>query len=138
MAHRTVHFSARLPQDLAEDLTELADRLGFSTSATAILLLEEGIRMNRFPGIDFRSTPTGRAAFVTGTGLAVWELAAIWQDHDRNIAKVRKNYPHLTGAQIAAAARYAQANAEEIKAESERGQPSDLLSRHPSLIRIKV
>ena len=138
MTHRTVHFSARLPKELAEELTELADHLGYSTSATAVRLLEEGIRMSRFPGIDFRSTPTGRAASVTGTGLAVWELSAIWEDHGRSIAKVRKNYPHLTGAQIAAAVRYAQAHADEIEAETKRGQPSDPLSQYPSLTRVKV
>lgn len=138
MIRRTAHFSARLPRNLAEDLARFADRMGVSTSAAAVHLLEEGIRMSRFPGIDFRSTPTGRAAFVTGTGLAVWELLSIWQDHGRNVAKVRKNYPRLTHAQIAAAVRYAQAHADEIEAESARGQPPDPLGQHPSLTRVRI
>ncbi len=137
MGHRTAPFSARLPRNLAEDLARYAGSLGVSTSAAAIRLLEEGIRMSRFPGIDFRAAATGRAAFVTGTGLSVWELFSVWQDHGRSVAKVRKNYPHLTVAQVAAAARYAQAYRAEIEAESARGQPPDPLGHYPTLARVR-
>lgn len=34
--------------------------------------------MQPYPGIDFRWTPAGRAPCVTGTGLTVWEVHAVW------------------------------------------------------------
>jgi len=70
-------------------------------------LLKEGLRMAEVPGIDFRWTPTGRRAHVIGTGLTVWELHAIFRDHGGSRARVLKNYPHLTAAQLDAALRYA-------------------------------
>ncbi len=73
--------------------------------------------MARFPGIDFRWTPAGRAPHVTGTGLSAWELYRIWLDHGRDPARVRGNYPHLTLEQVHAAIAYATAYSREIPPE---------------------
>lgn len=69
--------------------------------------------MNRFPGIDFRWTPTGRRPHITGTGLTVWEMRMIWEDHGGRLAGVRRNYPHLRPSQILAGVAYFKAHPEE-------------------------
>jgi uncharacterized protein (DUF433 family) len=122
-AKDTVHFSARVPRSLARDLADIADRLGTSVSGAAVRLLEEGVRMSRHPGIDFRPTLSGRRAFVTGTGLAVWEVDWLWRAHGRATKKLLEAYPHLTPSQVAAATAYADAYTEEIARERRLAQP---------------
>lgn len=70
--------------------------------------------MAKFPGIDFRGTPTGRAPHVGGTGLSVWEMFAIWRDHKEELPRIRENYPSLTPAQIHAGVGYAKAYIHEM------------------------
>ncbi|MBI2899169.1 MAG: hypothetical protein HYY17_03230 [Planctomycetes bacterium] len=113
-AKKTVYFSARLPARTKSTLEKFARENRLSSSAAATQLLEEGLRMNRFPGIDFRWTPSGRQAHVTGTGLTAWEMHMIWTDHGRRVEKVLKNFPHLSAVQILAAARYIEAYPDEI------------------------
>lgn len=104
---KTVHFNARLPRDVSEQLRRFAERRRISTSAAAAQLLNEALRMERFPGISFRWTAIGRQPFVTGTGMMVWELHHVWLDHRRDVARVLRNYPHLKAPQVNAAAAYA-------------------------------
>lgn len=104
---KTVHFNARLPQDVSEELRRYAERRRISTSAAAAQLLDEALRMEKFPGVSFRFTATGRQAFVTGTGMMVWELYHVWHDHKRDVQAVLKNYPHLKAPQVNVAAAYA-------------------------------
>src|SRR5438874_2082393 len=108
------YFGARIPKKTRLSLEQYADKKGLSASAAAAQLLEEGLRMERFPGIDFRWTPSGRKAHVTGTGLAAWEMHMIWESHGKSVEKILKNYPHLSAAQIQAGATYSEAHREEI------------------------
>jgi uncharacterized protein (DUF433 family) len=85
-----------------------------STSGAAAQLIEEGLRMTRFPGVDFRWTPTGRTPFVTGTGLSVWELHHLWKSFADDAANLVKRYPHLTRAGVGAAIAYARAHLDEM------------------------
>lgn len=110
---RSVHFNARLPKEVSDRLRSYAERRRISASAAAVELLDEALRMESFPGIDFRWTAIGRQPFVIGTGLTVWELYHVWIDHGRNVQRVRKNFPHLTPAQVSSAASYVQAFANE-------------------------
>jgi uncharacterized protein (DUF433 family) len=100
------YFAARIPKSTRSALEEYAGRKRLSASAAAAQLLEEGLRMEQFPGIDFRWMPSGRKAHVTGTGLSAWEMHLIWESHGKSAEKVRKNYSHLTAAQILAGAAY--------------------------------
>jgi len=104
---RTVHFNARLPQDVSDELRRFAERRRISTSAAATQLLDEALRMDRFLGISFRWTAIGRQPVVTGTGMTVWELYHVWLDHKRDATAVLSNYPHLKASQVAAVAAYA-------------------------------
>ncbi|HLF91947.1 MAG TPA: hypothetical protein VJB14_00665 [Planctomycetota bacterium] len=108
-----IYFGARIPKKTRLALERYADERRLSSSAAAAQLLEEGLRMERFPGIDFRWTPSGRKAHVTGTGLAAWEMHMIWESHRKSVEKVLKNYPHVSAAQIQAGAAYIEAHREE-------------------------
>jgi len=65
--------SFRLPEELLKRLDEEASSQG--TSATVLLasILDEGLKMRRFPRIVYRDGPTGRRAAVEG-GPDVWEI----------------------------------------------------------------
>ena len=106
---KSVHFNTRLSDRVTKMLRDYAARYRVSPSAAAAQILEEGLRMEHFPGIDFRPTVCGREPFVTGTGLTVWEMFHIWRDHKEEIRGVLRNYPHLKPVQINAAVAYAKA-----------------------------
>ena len=137
MSAKSVRFSARLPRDVAKSLAAYAKRYRISTSEAAVRLLDEALRTARHPGIDFRWTPVGRQAFVTGTGLAVWELWMIWRAHDKDRRRLDKGYPHLTPAQVGAAIGYAEAYLPEIEQELE-GATSFDAGTHPGVRVVKV
>lgn len=104
---KTVHFNARLPREVSKELRRFAERRRISTSAAASQLLDEALRMDRFPGVSFRWTAIGRQPFVTGTGMMVWELYHVWLDHQRDARSVLRGYPQLKAGQITAAVAYA-------------------------------
>jgi uncharacterized protein (DUF433 family) len=105
----TLQFNLRLPERLQQELAEFVGKAGDSTSAVAITALKEWVRMQKFPGIDFRWSPGGRQPFVTGTGLTVWEVYHIWLDHDEDVEKIEKNYQNLKRARISVTVAYAKA-----------------------------
>jgi uncharacterized protein (DUF433 family) len=113
---KLVYFASRIPERTRTALKQYAVSRRLSESAAASQLLEEGLRMERFPGIDFRWTPSGRKAHVTGTGLSAWEVHLLWEAHGGKVAGVRRHYPHLSAAQVQAGAAYIGAHPEEIPA----------------------
>jgi uncharacterized protein (DUF433 family) len=109
----TTQFNVRVPVKLLRELEALVRR-GDSTSGLAVQALNEWVRMAKYPGIDFRWTPTGRKPHVTGTGLSVWEVHQLWMHHKRNVEKLVANYPHLSPTQVNAALGYAAAYLDEM------------------------
>lgn len=53
-------------------LEKLAKRRGVAPATMGAAYVDEGTRMDLHPGVEFRSTPAGRTAFVRGTRLQVW------------------------------------------------------------------
>jgi predicted DNA-binding protein len=70
---RTKPFSARFSADLIAKLDAHSGRTGQSKARIAERLIEEGLKIEEFPGIIFRAGPTGRRAGVVG-GPDVWEI----------------------------------------------------------------
>ena len=70
------HLSVRVDEDVVERLDVESRRAGRSRSWLAKRLLEEGLRMERHPGIVFRSGPAGRRPGLMG-GPDVWEVARV-------------------------------------------------------------
>jgi len=77
MAERrhTSLFSGRLDNGLIERLKQQGRRAGESGSRLAERYIDEGLRMEQFPGIIFRTGPTGRRAGILN-GPDVWEIVA--------------------------------------------------------------
>ena len=73
-AKRTKSFSARFSAEVVAMLDARSERLGESKARVAERLIEEGLQIEAFPGIVFRSGPTGRRAGIAG-GPDVWEIA---------------------------------------------------------------
>ena len=65
--------SFRLPEELLERLEEEGRASGTSVTSLVTTLLDEGIKIRRFPGIVYRDGPTGRRAGLVG-GPDVWEV----------------------------------------------------------------
>lgn len=113
--HATAQFNVRAPQRLLEELgSPPVCHPGETPSGTALRLMEEGVRMEKYPGISFKWAPSGRRPFVLGTGLSVWEIYHIWQDFDRNAERVAKAYSYLKRGQVNVAVSYAQAYLHEM------------------------
>jgi hypothetical protein len=70
---RTKSFSARFSAAVLDKLDAHSDRLGQSKARVAERLIDEGLQIEEFPGIIFRSGPTGRRAGIVG-GPDVWEI----------------------------------------------------------------
>jgi hypothetical protein len=73
MASRTKSFSARFSAEVVDRLDARSGQLGQSKARVAERLIEEGLRTEEFPGIVFRSGPTGRRAGIVA-GPDVWEI----------------------------------------------------------------
>jgi hypothetical protein len=72
-AKRTKSFSARFSAEVVEKLEAHSNRLGETKARVAERLIAEGLRVEQFPGIIFRSGPAGRRAGISG-GPDVWEI----------------------------------------------------------------
>jgi hypothetical protein len=70
---RTKSFSARISAHVVDELEAESARLGVSKSQLGERLLDEGLQMDQFPGLIFRSGPVGRRAGLAG-GPDVWEV----------------------------------------------------------------
>jgi hypothetical protein len=71
------HLSVRLSPETFARLESESRRTGQTRSQIAKTLLEEGLRMERHPGVIFRSGPSGRRAALY-SGPDVWEIARVF------------------------------------------------------------
>jgi uncharacterized protein (DUF433 family) len=79
------HYTLRLPAGTRARLTQLARRAGLPERALAQRYLEEGLRHDAHPLIQFLDGPTGRRASMVGSGLDVWEVIATVRDNDGSV-----------------------------------------------------
>src|SRR2546426_12831423 len=76
---KTYVMTVRLPKDLGLGIERYAARTGHKPAHLGALAVDEFMRRRTFPLIDFRDTAAGRVAYVKGTRLAVYWLAATIQ-----------------------------------------------------------
>jgi uncharacterized protein (DUF433 family) len=107
--------SLRLKEEQVERLQRAARRLGRSTSEAAALLLEESLRQREHPFIEFRDSPAGRQAYLQGTRLAVWHVAALARECDGDAAQAAAHL-EIPEVEVRAALGYAQVYGDEIEA----------------------
>lgn len=70
---RTRSFSARFSADVVDKLEAASRRIGESKARLAERMIDEGLRVEQFPGIIFRTGPIGRRAGLAG-GPDLWEI----------------------------------------------------------------
>ena len=101
-------LSIRMPDDTREQLEATAEAHGETRSALMQRYIEEGLRVDRHPGLGFRPGPAGRRPALAG-GPDVWEVARVVQNvetrGDRAIAEAA-SWLGLSAAQARIAVEY--------------------------------
>ena len=73
---RNAMISIRMPDETLEQLEATAEARGETRSALTQRYIDEGLRMDRHPGIVFRPGPAGRRPGLAG-GPDVWEVVRV-------------------------------------------------------------
>jgi uncharacterized protein (DUF433 family) len=104
----TEHFTLRLASGMRERLAERARRLRLPERTLAQRYVDEGLRHDEHPLIQFVDGPSGRRAGLVGRGLDVWEVIATVADNDGSIAEAAEYLQIPAGLVEAAVAYYGQ------------------------------
>ena len=122
------HYTLRLAPGTKERLAERARRARVAERTLAQRYIEEGLRHDVHPLIQFLDGPSGRRASLVGRGLDVWEVIATVRDNDGSTQAAAEYLLAPLGLVEAAAAYYGEYRDEideEItlnEAEFERGR----------------
>lgn len=124
------HYTLRLAPGMRQRLIEWAHRSGLPERTLAQRYVEEGLRHDAHPLIQFLDGPSGRRASLLGRGLDVWEVIATVRDNDASIAQAA-DYLQVPAGLVEAAVSYYGEFSDEIdreielnEAEYERGRAS--------------
>ena len=117
----TDHYTLRLPSGTRERLIERARRSGLAERALAQRYVEEGLRHDVHPLIQFIDGPSGRRASLVGRGLDVWEVIATIRDNAGSVAEAA-DYLRIPRGLVEAAVAYYGEYGDEVEAEIERNQ----------------
>ena len=112
----TATKTLRLRQGLRDEIERIAKRTRSSFSEVTQDLIDEALRMRKFPGIYFADEPAGREVKIAGTGLAVWEVISVYKAVSKDERALRKRFSWLTDAQIKAVLIYYRCYPDEIDA----------------------
>lgn len=110
------HYTLRLAPGTRERLAGCARRAGLPERALAQRYVEEGLRHDAHPLIQFLDGPSGRRASLVGSGLDVWEVIDIVRGNDGSIEEAAAYLEVPIGLVQAAVAYYGQYS-EEIDGE---------------------
>jgi uncharacterized protein (DUF433 family) len=109
-------------------LTECARRSNLAERTLAQRYVEEGLRHDAHPLIEFLDGPSGRRASLVERGLDVWEVIATIRDNDGSPVEAAE-YLQVPAGLIEAAAAYYGEYRDEIDAEIERNEAKYARSR---------
>jgi uncharacterized protein (DUF433 family) len=107
-------FSVRFTASTDRSVEEEARRTKRSKSAVVEALTEEAVQTRRFPGIAFRGDDARRRPWVIGTGLDIWEIIEMLEDHG-SIARLVDD-AEVSDRQVRLAVAYRDAYPQEIAA----------------------
>lgn len=95
-----------MDDDTREALVRHAERAEISPSKLVNRYVKEGLRMDKHPGIAFRTTSNGRrAVLVSHPGLQVIDVIGTWRDERQDVAATAR-YFRLTEDDVHAVLRY--------------------------------
>jgi uncharacterized protein (DUF433 family) len=117
----TDHFTLRLAPGIRQRLTEWARRVGLPERSLAQRYVEEGLRHDAHPLIQFLDGPSGRRASLVGRGLDVWEVIATVRDNNGSIREAA-DYLQVPAGLVEAAAAYYGEFRDEIDREIDRNE----------------
>lgn len=100
------HYTLRLASGLRERLSEQARRCHLPERTLAQRYIEEGLRHDAHPLIQFLDGPSGRRASLIGSGLDVWEVIATVRDNERSVPETAAYLEIPVGLVEAAVAYY--------------------------------
>jgi hypothetical protein len=103
----------RLQKRSGRRLKRMAECHGWTLSAVAARLVEEGLRRTEFAFVDFRDSAAGRQACIQGSSLAIWEVITLMRDYKNDMTAVAR---HLRWPEpkVQAAVNYARTYPDEI------------------------
>jgi uncharacterized protein (DUF433 family) len=104
--------TVRLPEPAAEELRLIARREHRSVSEIGARFIEEGLRQNRFPYIEFRAYNGERHACIKG-GLQTWQLIMVAKDYGSDTEKIAAHLD-LKREQVLSGLHYYETYPEEI------------------------
>jgi uncharacterized protein (DUF433 family) len=131
----TQSYTVSLSPYIARRIEQLAAETQSSAEAIIPQLVEEGLRLRRHPGIEFRDTAFGRRPYVIGSRLGVWDVVLIWRSQQEDHEATLRYLDHFAGWQLDAALDYYrefQAEVEEYIREANM-TPEEVLTRFPFL-----
>ena len=99
------HYTLRLAPGIKQRLTDWARRSGMPERSLAQRYLDEGLRHDAHPLIQFLDGPSGRRASLAGRGLDVWEVIATIRDNSGSVAQAA-DYLHVPAGLVEAAVAY--------------------------------
>ena len=131
--------SVQTGRDVLEQVRETARRTGLSMGQVLSILVNEGVRMRRCPGIIFADGPTGRRASIAGSGIDVWEVIQVSKAcKDRR--QLAQALPQLSARQIDAALSYYACFQGELDRRIKENEvsPTTLQRRSPFIRKVRV
>lgn len=103
----------RLPPDLEARLEARLDEQDWTPSEGLRRIVHEWLAAQRFEGIEFRDTPSGRHAALRG-GPEVWEIAEAAGEGRAMSAALAQKFAWVSGEAVEVALAYARAFRPEI------------------------
>jgi uncharacterized protein (DUF433 family) len=91
---------------MRQRLSDWARRAGLAERTLAQRYVEEGLRHDAHPLIQFLDGPSGRRASMVGRGLDVWEVIATIHDNDGSVERAAEYLQVPAGLVEAAVAYY--------------------------------
>lgn len=114
-------YTLRLPPGTRQRLVESARRARVPERTLAQRYVEEGLRHDAHPMIQFLDGPSGRRASLIGRGLDVWEIIATVRDNDGALGEAA-DYLQIPDGLVQAAVAYYGEYRDEIDAEIARNE----------------
>src|SRR3954447_23116070 len=139
---RNAMISIRMPEETREQLEATAEARGETPSALTQRYIDEGLRMDRHPGIMFRPGAAGRRPGLAG-GPDVWEVVRVVRNvetrGERAIVEAA-SWLGLSAAQVRIAVEYyadypAEIDAWLAKVDAQAIQTEELFRRRQDMLR---
>jgi uncharacterized protein (DUF433 family) len=115
------HFTLRLASDTRRRLGERARLSNLAERTLAQRYVEEGLRHDAHPLIQFFDGPSGRRAGLVGRGLDVWEVIATVRDNEGSVTE-SADYLGIPAGLVEAAVAYYGEYRHEIDSEIEQNE----------------